>query len=51
MSNLGKIITFHFRAHDYVGRGGSLMFNHQPGMGTEDPNRHSSLYLGQMQAH
>lgn len=48
--NLGKIITFHFRAHDYVGRGGSQMFNHQPGMGTEGPNRHQSLHLGQMPA-
>lgn len=48
--NLGKIITFHFRAHDYVGRGGSQMFNHQPGMGTEGPNRHQSLHLGQMRA-
>lgn len=26
------------------------MFNHQPGMGTEGPNRHQSLYLGQMRA-
>lgn len=39
-SNLGKITTFHFRARDYVGRGGSQMFNHQHEMGTEDPNRY-----------